>query len=258
MKRKILVFLVCFFVIAAAMPASVFASTENAKKLNQLKYSGVKAYDTALPTKGAKKTEKQINALIKKLPHKVSGKGDATYSHTLSFHKSTSAAKGNYDYVSKDKLWVKYDKMTKFSFSYNVRQRFLSSSQATVYDLTIEDKNYNYYYSWVKGRKDGHLYKENKTKISGGSTSAGKKSNYKLYSDAKVLGEKCLVYSYDYKFEDFKCTEYLFISRKTGDTLKSVYVSGDGIFTTITFDRRLVSKPASFYKPPKNVTFNEY
>ena len=251
MKKKISCILACILVIATIIPSMALAAS-NASILDNLKLSGVKTYDVALPTKGTKKTEKQINDLLKKIPYRPSGKGNTNYRYNLSFSRQVSKKPGNYTWVGVSKQWYKYIDKTKKSFFY-YEGRDLTDTKAGIscYIEKYDTKNGNSY-SWVKGKKTGEYYT---WKIEPDNNNTLKPVNIKLYPDATVLGEKCMVYSYEFKDSDGATTTYYFISRKTGQCIKNIYVDEYGIYTSIDFEKKLVDKADSFFDPPKDVKF---
>lgn len=252
MKRKLVFILAFVLILATAMPATVLAASKGST-LDKLKLKDVKKYDTALPTKGVKKTQKQINALLNKISYKPGGKGDTTYWYDLTFYREKSADVGSYSWADKSKTWYKYDSKKKLSYHYSEYTDLMYPANGVQCYLYNEDSKYGYNYNWIKGQTEGAYSKEKRSSGSSGSTA--KISNYKLYSDEKILGDKCLVYSYDVKGSDYKSTNYSYISRKTGVELKYISVSSGGTYTCITFDSKKMSKAASFYKKPSKVKF---
>jgi hypothetical protein len=115
------------------------------------------------------------------------------------------------------------------------------------------EKELSYAYNWMKGASKGTC--ATWLTESGGYETTGQYSNFKLYADAKILGENCLVYSCTYTIEGYTDTEYNYVSRKSGALLKNVSVGGGQQSTTIYFQRSNMNKDDSFFKAPANVTF---
>ena len=250
--------------LSAVMLATViFPVTTQAasyeSKLNKLKVSNVKTYDVAVPKKGVKKTKKQINELLKKIKGKLPGKGNTVYTYTLSFSKEKKAKKDTYLYVYKTKSWSNYnaEKMTaRRNEEVALVEHYPSENSGKAFvSLCILKKKKDYYYNWIMGTKTGDLTVEKPKET---NETPAKKKNYKLYKDQKVAGQTCMVYSYDIYLDDGKYTDYLYISRKTGVTVKSVFVGKTTLYTSITFVNQKMKKPASFYQPPKDVKFTKY
>ena len=253
MNRKFLAILALILTVTLALPMTVQAAS-NASKLNAItKLSQAAKYDAALPKKGAKKsTEKKVAALRKKIKYKVPGKGPTTYAYSLTFTKSDP--KGKINSAEKTKEWYEYNSKnsTRKSYEESIDLYDFANTPSTRCFIRKQDKKIYEYWSWTKGATNGYYSKNN---IGGGGSSSWKDSNYTVYPDAKVLGQKCFVYSYDSKSGSTKYTYYNYVSRKTGGTIKRVSVSGNYIRTTITFDCKLM-KAVNFYTPPANVTFN--
>ena len=256
MKKKITSILASILVIATVIPSMALAAS-NAAILDKLKLSDVKKYDVAFPTKGTKKTERQIIDLLNKIPYKPSGKGNTEYLYYLSFRRPNSKKPGNYESVSVNKQWVK--DTDKIFFVY-VEHKDLMNLKAGIHCeiQKIDAKNTNIYY-WVKGKKTGNhdIYKNkiNNNENNNTNVKTADISNYKLYPDATVLGEKCMVYSYDEKVLDETVTFYHYISRTTRQNIKYTYAIFDGINTTINFELKLFDKSDSFFNPPKDIKF---
>ena len=258
-KRRITCILACVLVIATVIPTMALAAS-NASILDNLKLSDVKKYDAVLPTKGVKKTEKQIDDLLNKIPNKPSGKGNTSYLYSLGFVRLASKKPGNYESATVEKQWFKENDKT---ISIYVENRDLMNLKAGIHCeiQKMDTININIYY-WVKGKKTGnHDVYENKiynyANNTGNSTNikTAEYLNYKLYPDATVLGEKCMVFSYEYKNLYGTFTRYYFVSRKTGQYIKNIDAGSDSIYTWIAFERKLVNKADSFFDPPKDVKF---
>ena len=250
MKRKITCILACILAIATVIPSMALAAS-NAAILDKLTLSGVKVYDVALPTKGTKKTEKQINDLLEKIPDKPSGKGNTSYLHELYFSRLNSSKPGDYKSAIVVKEWYKYIDKSKNSFTYT-EERSLMDTKAGIscsidkYDTNTRNGSY---YSWIKGKKTGSY------NAYGTFTFIMKLTNYKLYPDATVLGEKCMVYSYEKKYSDGTYTYYRFVSRNTKQYLKYITVGPNSITTWIEFEYKFLDMADSFFDPPKDVKF---
>jgi len=254
MKRKLIRILTCVLVIATIIPSIALAAS-NAALLDKLTLNGIKTYDVALPTKGTKKTEKQINDLLKKIPNKPSGKGNTRYSYSLYFNRLNSKKPGNYEYANVSKHWSKYIDKTKKYFSY-FEERILTDTKTGIYcGIYKEDTKNGNSYSWFKGKKTGE---HNTWKIETNNNNTLKPLNFKLYPDATVLGEKCMVCSYEYKDSYGMYTIYRFISKNTRQYIKYISVGPDYIYTSIDFEQKLVDKADSFFDPPKDVKFTTY
>ena len=254
MKKRVTCILACVLVISTIIPLMALAAS-NAAILDKLKLSDVKKYDVALPTNGTKKTEKQIEDLIKKIPNKPSGKGNTNYWYSLSFNRLNLNKPGNYEWANVSKQWYKHTDKTKKSFSYTEIRR-LTDTKAGIYCYIdkYDTKNGNSY-SWIKGQKTGDHYT---WKIETNNNNTLKPLNFKLYPDATVLGEKCMVCSYEYKDSYGMYTIYRFISKNTRQYIKYISVGPDYIYTSIDFEQKLVDKADSFFDPPKDVKFTTY
>ena len=246
MKRRITYILACVLIIATVIPSMALAAS-NATILDKLKLSDVKKYDVALPTKGTKKTEKQIDDLLKNIPNKPSGKGNTSYYYRLSFNRLSSKKPGNYESAYANKYWYKYIDKTKSSFSYYEDRSLMDTKAGISCSLYKSDtKNLNTYI-WIKGATIGlhYIYTINTTKY----------INYKLYPDSTVLGEKCMVYSYEIKGSNVMTTYYRFVSKNTGQDIKYINAGPNNILTLIIFEQKLIDKADSFFDLPKDVKF---
>ncbi|NLW78454.1 MAG: hypothetical protein GXY32_03450 [Ruminococcaceae bacterium] len=260
MKKKVLTIAVMLVMLATMLPVTAMAATANEKKLNAITAENFATYDTGLPTKGKKKSTKaKVNALLGKLPYKPKGSGTSWYSAQLSFYRNNTPytdLNGNsqlYSGVYVRKGWSLSKEGSTKSYYYSESTPLLSSyegqnmnTQRSLY-LTAGKKYTNYY--WEKGATTG----TKQTGKSSGGSSGGKdkRKNFYTYADQTVLGQKCMVYSY----QEDGMTFYLWVARKTGQTVKRVYVYADGYSTNIYFENKKVSKPASFYTAPKSVKF---
>ena len=254
MKRRITCILACVLVIATIIPSMALAAS-NAAILDKLTLSGVKTYDVALPTKGTKKTEKQINELLKKIPNKPSGKGNTRYLYYLFFLRMNSKKPGNYDLAVVGKEWYKDIVKTKKSFYYYEEMDLMNTKAGITCIISNTDKKNGNQYYWIKGKKTGE---HNTFIFNSNNNDTMKYLNYKLYPDAIVLGEKCMVYGYESKGgtdETETFTYYSFISRSTGQLIKSIATEKYEIYTWIAFEHKLVDKADSFFDPPKDVKF---
>jgi len=257
MNRKITCILACVLVIVTVIPSMALAAS-NAAILDKLKLSDVKKYDVALPTKGINKTEKQINDLLKNIPNKPSGKGNTVYRYYLDLCRPCCWKPGSYEAAIVSKEWFKYVDKTKRSFLYQ-EHKDLQETEAriTCYINQADTKNVKSY-RWIKGEKTGshYIYKPDK------DSKTVKPTNYKLYPDVTLLGEKCMVYSYESKYSDWMITHYRFVSRSTGQYIK--YIDSEQgsdpeyIFILINFEYKLIDKADSFFNPPKNIEFETY
>ena len=249
MKRKITCILACVLVIATVIPSMALAAS-NAAILDKLTLSDVITYDVALPTKGTSKTEKEINNLLKKIPNKPSGKGNTSYLHELNFTRLNSSKPGDYKSAIVVKEWYKYIDKSKNSFTYT-EERSLMDTKAGIscsidkYDTNTRNGNI---YSWIKGKKTGSTYAYWAPIVT------MKFGNYKLYPDATVLGEKCMVYSYN----SIDTAIYHYVSRNSKQYIKSIYAGSNKISTWIAFEYKLIDKADSFFDPPKNIDFTTY
>jgi hypothetical protein len=233
-------------------------AASNADTLDKLKLSGVKKYDVALPTKGTKKTEKQINALLKKIPYKPAGKGSTTYNYCLDFARLPDAKPGNYMSASTTKTWNKYYPKTKYTFSYSEMKNLINPGEGILCILSKRDAKYYYSYDWIKNEKTGTLYKSKIPTDDVGPITTYIPTNYRLYPDETVLGEKCMVYSYDIMYTDQATTFYRYISRKTGVCVKLAYSEPYTLAVTLYFEYKLMDKADSFFNPPKDVKFKTF
>ena len=275
MKRVLLVALTVIMLVAI-IPETVLAASPE-QKFKAIKASDLPTYDTPLPTNGVAKTEKQINAEIKKIKAaKLPGKGKTTYQSWLRF----STVNGVYDDAKKDKIWFSINKKTKFSSWREESTVLLPPDQVATYcQLSKEDKKYFHNYSWKKGAKRGSYSKWKKTKGGGGDSGTTTYSDFQQYKDETVLGQKCLVYSYvsTTTYPDpgdtYSYTSYIWISRKNKRIVKMVNVSSwtdtyydwdtdeditvtyDYSNTQILFTLKKISKKASFFKKPVGVKF---
>lgn len=262
MKSKVLAILSLALILAMVIPVAAFASNEST--FNALTLSGVAKYDTKLPTGGTKKTAKQLRALLSKIKNKMPGKGTTMYACFLDFDRSASAGAGTYSSATKMAYWWKIQKKNApFRSEYT---NLMESPLRTRCQLLTQDSKYTYHYSWLKNEKTGDLYKSRKTSSgSSGSSGSGsgsgsgyKESNFRVYKDQKVLGEKCFVFSYNWKSKYGMGTNYHWVSRKTRVEIKNVSVSSGQVRTQIAFVYKKMNKAANFYKPPTDVTFTTY
>jgi len=254
MKRKITCILAYVMVIATVIPSITLAAS-NASILDNLTLSGVKTYDVALPTNGTKKTKKQIEDLLKRIPNKPSGKGNTVHKYYLEFRTPNSKKPGNYvsAYISKE--WSKYIDKTKKSFFYNEYKDLIDTKAGITCCIEKADTKYIHSYYWINGEKTGEHFVFN---IDLDYNNYVNYFNYKLYPDATVLGEKCMVFSYDYHEYidiDETGTYYQFVSRKTGLYIKYIDVNEYDTYTLINFEQKQVDKTDSFFDPPKDVKF---
>ena len=253
MKRKITCILACVLVITTIIPSMALAAS-NATILEKLTLNGVKVYDVAPPTNGTKKTEKQINELLKKIPNKPLGKGNTTYSYSLSFGRPTANKPGNYEWAYVSKLWYKNNDKTKTLFNYFEERDLKNTKEGIRCHINKFDPKNGNSYTWIKGKKTGE---HNTWKITTSNINDDpmKPLNFKLYPDAAILGEKCMVYSCEYKSSDGTVTYYNFVSRNTRQNVKYIYSDPNFIYASIDFEHKLVDKADSFFDPPKDVKF---
>jgi len=245
MKKKIVAFLACLLVVATVMPALASFETDAAiPKFGKFKYDNVKTYDTALPKNGAKTTAKKIAAMFNQFSYILPGKGNTPYMYSLSF---TRVKKGNYIDASVYQEW--YGKNASY-----IEIRDLVNPAGTDCLIISETKTSQTTYGWKKGAAQG--WKITEKKMGGGAGKTPKATLYKLYKDATVAGQKCMVYSYYIKAN--KTTYYEYVSKKTGWRMKSLAVHDSGLISGfIDFSVKFVSKPSSFFKPPAKVTFTK-
>jgi len=259
MRRKITCILACVLIIATVVPSIALAAS-NAAILDKLTLSGVKVYDV-VPTKGTNKTKKQIDDLLKKIPNKPSGKGNTRYIYFLAFERQKSKKPGNYDLVNVNKYYYKYISKTKEFFYSEDKDLIDTKAGIRCYIYKKDTKNGSSYF-WIKGKKTGEYYT---WKIDNYDYNENLKPlNFMLYPDEIVLGEKCMVYSFEYKFINdgmypyYFYTYYYFISRYTGQVIKEIFTSTESysiINTVITFEEKWIDKADSFFNPPKDVKF---
>ena len=286
MKKTIKAIAILFtlvFVFATMIPITTHAKSKNAETLDKLTVEGIKKYDKPLPKNGKKVTRKQWEKeRSKRVKDKLPGKGKAVYYYCLRFTKSKGAKKGQVNWAQKKKEYYLNDDKN-FNHHYietkhmgteltqELESEMINKTECV---LWTEDKKNHYDYRWVKGEKTGTLSKSKKA-ISKQSSAiflyedmnadvclGAINKNYKIYKDATVLGQKCMVYSYDYnagKENGGKTTWYCYVSKQTGATVKQISVShNDGGSTTyIYFETKMINKKASFFKPPKSVTFEK-
>lgn len=256
MKKKVLTMVVALAMLATMLPMTAMAASTNEKKLNKIKVSDIATYDTALPTNGKKKTLKQIDKLLGKLNYKPRGSGSTWYSARLYFYKSNYDESEGYTSASVDKGWSMYNESNQTSYYYSESKdliaRYGNEKLTTRRHLSKTTSKKYTYFDWEKGAQKG-TKTTGKVKTGGGGSSKDTRRNFVLYKDEKVLGEKCMVYSYQYKGDS--ATYYQYVSRKTGRTMKTVYASDYGKSTNIYFEGKNVNKATSFYKEPKSVTF---
>lgn len=258
MKKKVFAIAVMFVMLATMLPVTAMAASANEKKLNKVTEETISTYDTALPTKGKKKSTKaKVNKLLSALPYKAKGSGTSWYTAQLNFTKEN--ATGNYTYANKSKSYSLYKESAKTSYYYSENTPLIASYEGqnmkTQLSKSVSTSKKYTSYDWEKGAKTGTKYVHKVT--DGGSTgSKDTRRNFYVYSNQKVLGETCMVYSYQYKGSND--TTYIWVSRKTGQTMKQVSVGEYSTRTYIYFERKRVSKPQSFYNAPKTVKFSTY
>jgi len=243
MKKRIVAFLACLLAAAAVTPAlASFETDATIPAFGKFKLSNVQTYDTALPKRGAKTTKKQILNLLNQIPLAIPGSGNTLYTYSLYFIR---AVKGDYYEAGVTRKWI--GKKPTY-----MEERNLKNPAGTNCSIDTENKSSWIYYSWKKGASQGLKFTYQKTGV--GTPQAPKASDFKLYKDAKVLGQKCMVYSYFVKAEN--STYYKYVSRKTGWNLKTVIFDGTGLIRCrLDFSVKNVTKPSSFFKPPARVTF---
>jgi hypothetical protein len=249
--KKLIAVLACTIILATVVPVITLAAT-NATLFNNLKLTNVKTYDTAMPTKGTKKTLKQMQDLLKKIPYKPDGKGTTTYRAYLWFDREKSAPKGSYIYAGKTKSWYKEIGKSKLLHYYS-ESTSLIKPDGTSCNLQTADSKYNYYYYWIKGAKEGSFSKYQRTNNNVPVVIPA----FKTYPDATVLGEKCFVYSAEEKIDKETYTFYFWVSRKTGVVVKYAGVTKYGTSTNLYFVTQREDKKDSFFTPPK-LKWTEY
>ena len=249
--KKALAILALTLALVIALPTVGFAS--NASTLSKLKRGGVKKYDATLPKNGASKSAKQLIASLNKLKFRPGGRGTTVYEYILDFTSNKSDERGTYACATKVKLWHKQECGTGRFWSYCEEVNMMVSGLGTSCSIYNNDNKYSNYYWWTKGKKTGT--KDKRDRYSGPYNY--RESNYKVYPDAKVLGQKCFVYGYDWSDSEGNSTEYCYVSRKNGVLLKRVSESSDSIRTALRFDCHLENKAASFFKPPAKVKFTQ-
>jgi len=257
MKKILLAFLYITLILAMVIPTAAMASNETT--FNALKLSGVKAYDTKLPTGGTKKTKAQIDALLKKIPLKEPGKGTTRYICELYFSRPSSTKPGKYDSVCKDKYWKKIQKQYAPA---RIETINLNNSKDPVYCMLInEDSKYIYEWFWNKGAKTGTSAKTPRTSQPSDEIIIYNIINYKVYKDEKVLGDTCFVYSYSWDGTDWsdedKGSQYYWISRKTGLQRKTAVAANGRMYVSISFVREKINMADSWYTPPKDIKFTK-
>ncbi|MCL2081643.1 MAG: hypothetical protein FWH04_00155 [Oscillospiraceae bacterium] len=279
-KKSFIVCLVAALMVFAMLPAQASAASKHEKALNKLKFSGVSKYDTKLPSNGKKQSNKQFQKAYSKAIKntKQSKKGNTWYGTSLHFNKQKDAESGEWviSSASKSKYWSKIANGKDFHASRGESTQLKDwngkLNQKPQLYISTEDKKYYHNYGWQKKSKKGsHTRSRKKKAASGDNNNAGtgtgktKRSNYIIYKDQKVLGQKCFVYSYVETYTSKSGnttntttnTHYIWQSRKTGSQIKSVDVNDNGNYTStsISFTQKRVNKKASFYKVPKSVKF---
>jgi len=260
---RILCSFIAVLVVIAMLPLGGFGATNDySEAFANITLENVKAYDNPLPKKGVKQSVSQIKKELKKIKFKVPGKGPVIEHRVMSYYKS----KGAIVYVYKHSRWDNVSSTNKRTFTSSYQEvEFMSTyvgDSYTLWYLFMVAGNDFTWYAWEKGvdtgvyvignnSSDYGVPANNAHTFHGGNLPACKK-----YKDAKVLGEKCFVYSCKYKYSN---TYYYYVSRKTGQTIKSVIVhpSGD-ISTSYVFSWKYTNKDASFFNLPEGIPFKEY
>jgi len=247
---------------AAGSDVAVIASSKGAATLSGLKLSDVKKYDKPLPTNGKKKTQRQIEKMLGGIPEKISGKGTTEYRYCLRFYRQNDAPRGEYSEVTKEKYWTSLVFQNGHQAEY-YEMKCLKNDPRSTYNgvelkvnktlcyLYVPCKKNGNRYTWIKGEKTGLLEKEkylNQSLDWFGNVNAKK---YKLYKDETVLGQKCMVFS----FEVGSATYFQWISQKTQMLVKFVGTNKNSTWTGVYFDKKKVTKKKTFYKKPGDVKF---
>lgn len=259
--KKTISILLTLTLILAMIPATAFASATDAATLNKLKLSDVKAYDKPLPTNGTKVSRKKMEELLfNEIRYNPPGKGTVEYNYSLEFWQAPDAPKGEYFQVTKEKYWMEnksqYGVVPCFTETKYIKNDYNESLvNKTHCWLATPTKNYIRYYSWYKGEKTGTYRRDENPNKSRLIYFLGDAVNFKLYKDATILGQKCLVFSFESGKGKEKVTFYQWISKKNRVAMKRISVDNYGTHTSIYFDTKMVNKPASFYEPPKDVKF---
>jgi len=258
-RARILCLLVSALVVFAMFPLQATTATNYEKVFDKLKAEDVAKYVTPLPTKGAKsQSEAQINRELKKIGGKIPGNGSVLIDKTLSI----TAMNGVPGIAYKTTYYArKKGKNTSFYFqsecAYTISGEY---PPANCYTTVSTSKKYTRYH-WYKGESTGTYLERNGKVVWDPPTSQlgviakhKKMTNCKKYSDVKFMGQKCFVYSFIP--EGSTSTIYIYVSRQTGQILKSV-VSNPGGTTgmTISFAYKYGSKPASYFEKPKGIEF---
>ena len=263
-RTRILCLLVTALIVFALFPLQASSATDYEQVFEKLTKADVKKYDKPLPKGGKEVSEEQIYGELANIRYKMPGKGKVFIEYSLWIHsKGKRIVEAN-----KEKYW---SKGSGENYSYYRESVSLYIPKFTIYSLYKENAGKWSYYSWYKGSKTGYcdtgdmtyepgdMISEPDDMISEPTEPSSNTCDYKRYNDAYVLGQKCFVYSYkfnDDQYGDF--TEYVYVSRKTGVTLKTVSASIRETHTNISFVTKYGSKAAKFFKPPANVKFYNY
>jgi len=245
MKKKIVAFLAGLLVVVTVTPVlASFETDASYPAIGEFKLKDVKKFDTALPKNGVKKTQKQIDALLKKIPYPWPSRGNNTiYSYSLFF---TRKVKGKYTTAKAYRNWHSYINLIEYGNHYRETKNLIKPAGIDC-ELFLEGATYNTY-KWKKGAAQGSksFVYDNSYFLRG--------SQYKLYKDAIIAKQKCIVYSLYSSSK--KCTYYIYRSRTTGQLLKILEVYDSGVVNCdVVLNTKYMQKPKSFYKPPVNVKF---
>ena len=231
MKRRarILCLLVSALIVFALLPLQGSTATNYEKVFDNLTFATAITYDKAPPAKGTKTSAAEINRTLASIGYKVLGSGTIFLDKTLVISKSNGAISD----VTKYANWKKITKKT--SDTYREYTTLVQGGVNPIYcDLEKYVGNTYDYWFWEKDTDTGLHTTGTGPMPSSTDKYKPQKGTYKKYKDAKVLGQKCFVFSFQEKGSS--TIEYIYISYKNGLLLKTVVYSSKGNYsTTITF-----------------------
>lgn len=263
MKRRvrILCLLVSALVVFAMFPLQASAAgTDYNADFKKVTAANLQSYYSSPPKKGGEdQSAAQINRELTRISSRTQLFAPVPSSIIVKKSLVFSATKGGKvfpDDAYKQSQWTKTSGKTIYTYT---ERKFLvaqsadpveAAKLATFCEYAKKKGKTTNSYGWYKKDTVGY---HNKLI---GPSKPPKMTNCKKYNDALVFKQKCFVYSYIPKGK--KDTVYKYVSRETGQTLKTITVDLSGYSETeITFVEKNATKAAKFFAKPKGVTFTK-
>ena len=221
------------------------------------------------PTGGTKMTFDELDILLSPY-YQGHVNGSVSYGKYISgdFEKNNGkwVVNREYGYITLYEDWwaMSTDEYSKSRFDrLSVADSYFKEDVGVVRcSISTEDADYNYYYSWNKGAKDGELskYLKEPYDYDGDYGDDYKAPSVTRYPDAIVAGQECFVYSYYYEEIDYYVIYWFSKSKGFVILSQSFYSDNNAVNASFTFELGMKDASPDVFDPGKQgvTNWNEY